>query len=126
MSKRVNAIIPDEYFSLIEHSDKSITDSINDSLTFYFENKDEYVNLKNEYSILKDENLKLIDAKSMLSDHNETLKKEVELLKQELEFSRRDKETIQGLYDNYMRQMQTLIQQKAIEAPGQKKWWKFW
>jgi hypothetical protein len=43
------------------------------------------------------------------------------------DFLRKDKETIQGLYDNYMRQMQTLIQQKAIEAPGEKKkWWKFW
>ena len=45
--------------------------------------------------------------------HNETLKKELE--------------DIKNLYNNYMLQMQTLINQKAIEAPGAKKpWWRFW
>ena len=47
-------------------------------------------------------------------------------LTKEIENTRQDKEAIQNLYDNYMRQMQTLITQKAIEAPGVKKWWKFW
>lgn len=45
----------------------------------------------------------------------------------ELEQAHRDKGDIKNLYDNYMRQMQTLIQQKAIKAPGEKKpFWKFW
>ena len=48
-----------------------------------------------------------------IEKHNETLKQ--------------DKEAIQNLYNNYMLQMQTLINQKAIEAPGSKKpFWKFW
>ena len=47
-------------------------------------------------------------------------------LTKEIENTRQDKEAIQNLYDNYMRQMQTLITQKSIEAPGVKKWWKFW
>jgi len=51
----------------------------------------------------------------------------IETLKGELEKAHLDKDNIRNLYDNYMRQMQTLIQQKAIEAPGEKKrWWKFW
>ncbi|HEY3362155.1 MAG TPA: hypothetical protein VGK06_10145 [Methanosarcina sp.] len=55
-----------------------------------------------------------------LREHNNTLK-------EELEKAHQDKESVQNLYDNYMRQMQTLIQQKAIEAPGEKKkWWKLW
>jgi len=55
-----------------------------------------------------------------IQEHNETLKIE-------LEKAHQDKEAIQNLYDNYMRQMQTLITQKAIEAPGAKKpWWRFW
>ncbi len=54
-----------------------------------------------------------------LEKHNQTLHRE-------LEKAHQDKDNIQNLYDNYMRQMQTLIQQKAIEAPGKKKWWKFW
>ena len=55
-----------------------------------------------------------------LQNHNETLKKELEKAGQ-------DKEAVQNLYNNYMLQMQTLINQKAIEAPGVKKpWWRFW
>ena len=55
-----------------------------------------------------------------IQEHNETLKIE-------LEKAHQDKEAIQNLYDNYMRQMQTLITQKTIEAPGSKKpWWRFW
>jgi len=48
-----------------------------------------------------------------LHAHNETLKKELD--------------DIKNLYNNYMIQMQTLINQKAIEAPGAKRpWWRFW
>ena len=48
-----------------------------------------------------------------LEKHNETLEKEVE--------------GARNLYNNYMLQMQTLINQKVIEAPGAKKpWWRFW
>jgi hypothetical protein len=55
-----------------------------------------------------------------LQNHNETLKKE-------LEKAGHDKEAVQNLYNNYMLQMQTLITQKTIEAPGAKKpWWRFW
>jgi hypothetical protein len=51
----------------------------------------------------------------------------LETLKVELEKSGQDKESIQNLYSNYMLQMQTLINQKAIESPGAKKpWWRFW
>lgn len=48
-----------------------------------------------------------------LEKHNETLKKELEIS--------------QETHRNYMMQMQTLINQKSIEAPGTKKpWWRFW
>lgn len=48
-----------------------------------------------------------------MRDYNEALKKELEDLKQ--------------IHTNYMLQMQTVINQKAIEAPGSKKpWYKFW
>ena len=48
-----------------------------------------------------------------LHAHNETLKKELE--------------DIKNLYNNYMLQMQTLINQKAIEVPGARRpWWRFW
>lgn len=51
----------------------------------------------------------------------------IETLKVEVEKAGHDKETIQNLYNNYILQMQTLVNQKAIEAPGAKKpWWRFW
>lgn len=55
-----------------------------------------------------------------LHDHNETLKKELDKAKQ-------DKDDLKKTFDNYMVQVQTLINQKSIEAPGTKKpWWRFW
>jgi hypothetical protein len=71
----------------------------------------------NELSnVLNEKNKRLQE----IQEHNETLKIE-------LEKAHQDKEAIQNLYDNYMRQMQTLITQKAIEVPGAKKqWWRFW
>ena len=55
-----------------------------------------------------------------LYNHNETLKKEIDK-------AERDKEDLKVTYANYFSQIQTLINQKAIEAPGNKKtWWKFW
>ena len=48
-----------------------------------------------------------------LEKHNDTLKAKCE--------------DIKSIHNNYMLQMQTLINQKAIEAPGAKKpWWRFW
>jgi DNA repair exonuclease SbcCD ATPase subunit len=73
-----------------------------------------------ENGILKAENEKLQAINKILQANIEELKKDKEGLN-------KDKDTIQNLYDNYMRQMQTLIQQKAIEAPGSKRpWWRFW
>jgi len=54
-----------------------------------------------------------------LQDHNETLKKELDKAGQ-------DKEDLKETHKNYMIQIQTLINQKAIEAPGAKKWYQFW
>ena len=58
---------------------------------------------------------------------SEEMEKHNETLRTELEKAGQDKEAIQNLYNNYMLQMQTLINQKAIEVPGAKKhWWRFW
>jgi chromosome segregation ATPase len=55
-----------------------------------------------------------------LEKHNETLKKE-------LDKAERDKEDLKENHKNYFLQVQTLINQKAIEAPGAKKpWYRFW
>jgi hypothetical protein len=67
-----------------------------------------------EYTALERENI-------ILKEYNETLKKELGKAEQ-------DKEDLKTTYNNYFLQVQTLINQKAIEAPGEKKkpFWKFW
>ncbi len=55
------------------------------------------------------------------------LGKRLDEAQNQIEELRKDKESLLNLYNNYMLQMQTLINQKAIEAPGTKKpWWRFW
>jgi seryl-tRNA synthetase len=51
----------------------------------------------------------------------------IETLKEDREKAEKDKEDLKNTYNNYFLQVQTLINQKAIEGPGNKKaWWKFW
>jgi Arc/MetJ-type ribon-helix-helix transcriptional regulator len=89
------------------------TDSVINSIIMDAPDKIEYARLQTR---LEEKDKWIIE----LQNHNETLKKE-------LEKSSQDKEAVQNLYNNYMLQMQTLINQKAIEAPGAKKpWWKLW
>jgi len=48
-------------------------------------------------------------------------------LQKELDKAGQDKDDIKKTFDNYMVQVQKLINQKAIEAPRAKKpWWKIW
>ncbi len=64
---------------------------------------------------------------SRLQARSDELEKHNETLKVELEKASQDKEDLKTTHTNYMMQMQTLINQKAIEAPGAKKpWWQFW
>jgi hypothetical protein len=73
--------------------------------------------LINELQVRQDEKEKLLQG---LQDYNDTLKNE-------LEKAERDKEDLKTTYNNYFLQVQTLINQKAIEAPGAKKpFWRFW
>jgi Arc/MetJ-type ribon-helix-helix transcriptional regulator len=51
----------------------------------------------------------------------------IETLKTELEKAGQREEDLKETHRNYMLQVQSLINQKAIEAPGAKKqWWRFW
>lgn len=53
--------------------------------------------------------------------------KHIETLKAEREKAEHDKEDLKQMHNSYFLQVQTLINQKAINAPGSKKpWYKFW
>jgi predicted RNase H-like nuclease (RuvC/YqgF family) len=62
---------------------------------------------------------------NILKIENEKLQAINEILQANIEELKKDKDTVQNTYNNYMLQMQTLINQKSIEAPGSKKprWW---
>jgi hypothetical protein len=48
-------------------------------------------------------------------------------LQKELEKAERREVYFEEMHNNYMMQVQTLINQKQIVAPGAKKpWWRFW
>lgn len=53
--------------------------------------------------------------------------KHIETLKDELSKAGQREEDLKKVHNNYMLQVQSLINQKAIEPPGSKKpWWRFW
>jgi hypothetical protein len=89
-----------------------------------YENKNEIQHQLNDNECYTIDNSLITELKTKLEE-KESL---ILVLREDLEQAHKDKDDIKNLYDNYMRQMQTLIQQKAIKAPGEenKKWWKFW
>jgi hypothetical protein len=72
----------------------------------------EHIKLKDYQLELKNNDEDKESLITELKSHNETLKRELQDLKQ--------------IHTNYMLQMQTVINQRAIEAPGVKRWFEFW
>ena len=57
----------------------------------------------------------------------EETQKQIKDLQKELEKAERREIYFEEMHNNYMMQVQTLINQKQIVAPGAKKpWWRFW
>jgi len=116
---RVSARIPKDLYDICLQRYDNITNAVNAGLELLCsQSKDEAKTHEDKRQQNEDDSSKaLIEEKDR---HIETLRKELEKAGQ-------DKEAIQNLYNNYMLQMQTLINQKALEAPGAKKqWWRFW
>ena len=89
----------------------------------------DYTNLLAENTKLKNEIERLTTALQSAPDSNELTKSMVksEELEKHTETLKKELEDLKSMHNNYMMQMQTLINQKAIEAPGAKKpWWRFW
>jgi len=64
---------------------------------------------------------------SILQAKYEEIEKHNQTLARELDKASQDKEDLKQTYNNYFLQVQTLITQKAIKAPGNKKpWYQFW
>jgi len=116
---RVSARIPKDLYDICLQRYDNITNAVNAGLELLCSQSEDEAktNEDKRQQNEDDSNKALIEEKDR---HIETLRKE-------LEKSGQDKEAIQNLYNNYMLQMQTLINQRTIEAPGAKKqWWRFW
>lgn len=112
--KRINVYIPMEMYVQITHSDKSLTESIVEGLGLILTQRTEHVEPDHK-QILNLQEARITDLQEQLKVKDEQL---------------RVKDTqIEKLSENMQAQavhIQTLIGQKAIEAPFSKKWWKFW
>jgi hypothetical protein len=57
----------------------------------------------------------------------EEAQKQIKDLEKNIEKAERREIYLEEIHNNYMLQVQTLIKQKQIVAPGEKKpWWRFW
>ena len=110
--KRINAFIPgDLYSKVMQKGYSTITEAIIKGFEKLLESHENTPD--NTNSLDKGLVMSLTVRVEELQDHNETLKKGLEDYKK--------------MHNNYMLQVQTILNQKAIEAPGTKKpWWRFW
>jgi Arc/MetJ-type ribon-helix-helix transcriptional regulator len=126
--RKIQAFVPVSIYNQIESFGFK---SQNEAVNFAFvklleskgENQDESKKNQTDSNLINTLNATLGEKVSRLKelhDYNETLKKE-------LDKAEHDKDDLKTTYNNYFLQVQTLINQKAIEAPGAKKpWWRFW
>ncbi|WP_370574228.1 hypothetical protein [Methanomethylovorans sp.] len=132
--RKINAWIPIElYEKVVSAGYSSTTEAIIKGLEMLFQDTKEssednlgYIKdiqlLHAENETLKEQILKAPDPGEYiqlhtrcneLQEHNSTLKKDLQDLK--------------DMHNNYMLQVQTLINQKAIQGPGKARpWWKIW
>jgi uncharacterized coiled-coil DUF342 family protein len=141
--RKINCLIPTSMYEKIEASEyKNITEAINaalghlmndssDAMKCYIDEIEEYKHsiegYKQSITVLQVENISLKEEAIHLRVRSEELEKHNSTLKEELSKSGQREEDLKQMHNNYFLQVQTLINQKAIEAPGnKKKWWQFW
>jgi len=91
-----------------------------DSIQNGVQNQNSILNsIPNKIDSIRDEEAQS-KGNSIIKAKNERLQEIYEILLANIEELKKDKDTIQNLYNNYMLQMQTLINQKSIESPGAK------
>lgn len=117
---RVSARIPEDLYEKCLQLYDNITIAINAGLDRLV-NQDEDECLTSEDKRRQDE-----DSIRELIAHLEEKELLVIVLKEELLKAGKREEDLRTMHTNYMLQVQSLINQKAIDGPGQKKWWKFW
>ena len=111
-AKKVNIRVPSQLYYKIEQSEMTVTEAIVKGLELLFK-EDKDINL-NDIIELKDGQMVSLQGRI------DNLEKQLEIKDNQI---KQLTETMQAQAVH----IQTLLNQKAIEAPGAKKpWWRFW
>ncbi len=128
--RKVNAWIPDDLYSKVDDLKyRTWTEAIVSGLELLVEStrsgQSEVQNQNNE--VQKSTEQSTLDDSKVLRVQLLEMQEHIETLKLDLDRSNKNADDIKEMYTNHVLQVQTLINQKSIEAPGAKKpWWRFW
>ena len=124
---RVSARIPKELYDVCLQRYDNITSAINAGLELLsFQSEDKTKTNEDNLKTSEDRSSRQNEDSNRQSDIQE-LKARVEEKDRHIESLKGELDNLRSIHNNYMVQVQTLINQKAIEAPGAKKhWWRFW
>jgi hypothetical protein len=120
--KKISAIVPVSLLDeLRQQSDMSHTEAIIKGIELLVSGATTQPESDNKQMIEDKQRIRELEAENtILKEYNVTLK-------EELVKSGQREEDLKQMHNNYFMQVQTLINQKSIEAQGAKKpWWKIW
>jgi molecular chaperone GrpE (heat shock protein) len=130
---RVSARISKEVYDICLQRYDNITNAINTGLELLrAQGEDEKKNNEDKSQLNEDIRRHGEDKRHTSEDSSGEgeileLKARVDEKERHIDSLKSELDNLRSVHNNYMLQMQTLINQKAIEAPGAKKsWWRFW
>jgi hypothetical protein len=138
---KINARIPKGLYDWIGIEYGNVSQAVNEGLELLRESQsiscdtEAHKSLQSSSPIVSHEPTSQSDMisnelKARLEENGQQIEEKdrhIETLKTELEKAGQREEDLKKVHNNYMLQVQSLINQKAIEAPGSKKpWWRFW
>ena len=97
---------------------------IHQNVNMCYQNENSIEGIKPEIFELQETRIKELQDQIKVNDENQTARlKEMQYYNETL---KREHEDYKQMHNNYMMQMQTIINQKVIEGSGKKKWFEFW
>jgi hypothetical protein len=128
--RKVNAWIPDDLYSKVDDLKyRTWTEAIVSGLKLLVESTNSgQAGVQNQNDKVQESTgQSTLDDSKVLRAQLIEMQEHIETLKLDLDRSNKNADDIKEMYTNHVLQVQSLINQKAIEAPGAKKpWWRFW
>jgi hypothetical protein len=128
--RKVNAWIPDDLYSKVDDLKyRTWTEAIVSGLKLLVESTNSgQAGVQNQNDKVQESTWQsTLDDSKVLRAQLIEMQEHIETLKLDLDRSNKNADDIKEMYTNHVLQVQSLINQKAIEVPGAKKpWWRFW